>query len=189
LGQCKIWLRQHIPNAAVVPTASTAAAARAVAENTENTWDAAICSKICADVYSGLQVLHEGIQDGEGASFPSVSLLQNGHASFLSLFSANQTRFIVLSTNTDAEFSLTKPSKFRGLIRITARPDADVGELIPALKLPIVRIDRRPSPRSRTMNYFLEVQAHGATNEREWVEKVKSGSQFINGTVLGVWHL
>lgn len=46
---------------------STAAAAQALLKSAGNC--AAICSKICAVLYDGLEVLFEGIQDNAGTCF------------------------------------------------------------------------------------------------------------------------
>ena len=53
--------------------ASTAGAAKTLAETNERCTDAAVCSKICAQIYNGLQVVAEGIQD-ESCESNRVSL-------------------------------------------------------------------------------------------------------------------
>jgi prephenate dehydratase len=62
-AQCRRWLRDVLPEAAVVLSPSTADAARAVRDGE---FDAAISAPIAADHY-GLQVLASDIHDNEGA--------------------------------------------------------------------------------------------------------------------------
>lgn len=57
LGQCRAFLAQKFPSASLEKVASTAAAAEAVL-NSPNC--AAICSKLCATVFDGLEILFEG---------------------------------------------------------------------------------------------------------------------------------
>lgn len=163
LGQCRGWLARHVPNAILVPVASTAAAAKSLAENLEAKGDAAICAKVCVDMYPGLNMLYEGIQDG----------------------TANQTRFMVMASHRDAPLPPPTSRKYRGLIRAVAARDSHVGGLISALTLPLVHIDRRPS--SKGMCYFLEVEAEEAMNEKEWAEQIASACQLVHGESLGIW--
>jgi prephenate dehydratase len=64
LGQCKHWLATHLPNAAVVPAASTADAVRLVAEDGTGT-HAAIGPRLAARRY-GAVMLAEGLEDDPG---------------------------------------------------------------------------------------------------------------------------
>jgi len=61
LGQCRQWLRTHVPQASTQATFDTAGAARAVAEADDATM-AAIASRRAADVY-GLAVVAEDLED------------------------------------------------------------------------------------------------------------------------------
>ena len=63
LGQCRDWLRAHVPDATPEATPDTAGAARAVAEAGEPA-TAAVASRRAAERY-GLAVLAEGLQDNE----------------------------------------------------------------------------------------------------------------------------
>jgi len=69
LGQCKAFLKECLPKASMVPTDSTASAARALLDPPSKDVDplksAAICSTIVTSLFSGLEVLCAGIQDGE----------------------------------------------------------------------------------------------------------------------------
>ncbi len=61
LGQCRLWLQMHFPNAGLVPTASTTAAARIAASEADK-GAAALGSPLAAQL-NGLAVLAENIQD------------------------------------------------------------------------------------------------------------------------------
>lgn len=69
LGQCKAFLKGYLPRASLVPTDSTASAARALLNAPSESFDpfksAAICSTVVTALFPGLEVLHTGIQDGE----------------------------------------------------------------------------------------------------------------------------
>lgn len=62
-AQCRRWLREHLPGASFVPAASTADAARAVADG-EHT--GAVASSIAGELYS-LEALETGVEDNDGA--------------------------------------------------------------------------------------------------------------------------
>jgi prephenate dehydratase len=64
LGQCKGWLAEHMPGAAVVPAASTADAVREVAQDRSGT-HAAIGPRMAARRY-GAVMLAEGMEDDPG---------------------------------------------------------------------------------------------------------------------------
>lgn len=59
LGQCRIWLATHLPNAVLVPQKSNSSAAQLAASTNEG---AAIASKSAADIY-GLDILETAIND------------------------------------------------------------------------------------------------------------------------------
>lgn len=71
-AQCRAWLAEHVPGAEVIPAASTAAAAAAVAAGE---FDAAICAGRAASVYD-LEVRADDIADNRDAQtrFILVSL-------------------------------------------------------------------------------------------------------------------
>lgn len=62
LGQCRRWIQRNLPDADVVETASTAAAAQLAARDPSV---AAIASEVAAEVY-GLHVLEREIEDSPG---------------------------------------------------------------------------------------------------------------------------
>lgn len=61
LGQCRVWLSRHLPNATLVNAWDTAGSAEIVARE-KNPTQAAICSKTAAEAY-GLQAFDEHIED------------------------------------------------------------------------------------------------------------------------------
>lgn len=65
LVQCRTWLATRLPGAQTVATASTAAAAEALARDTSE-YDAALVARVAADHY-GLDVLAEDIADNPSA--------------------------------------------------------------------------------------------------------------------------
>ena len=75
-AQCRDWLSRHLPQALVVPAASTAAAAEAVASGVTD-YDAAIAGPLAATTY-GLDVLAAAIQDSD-AHTRFVLLTPPGH--------------------------------------------------------------------------------------------------------------
>lgn len=62
-AQCRAWVARHLPDALVVPAASTAAAAEAVASGVAD-YDAAIAGPLAGATYA-LDVLASGIQDND----------------------------------------------------------------------------------------------------------------------------
>jgi prephenate dehydratase len=60
LGQCQDFLNAYLPNAARVKVTSTALAAHSLLSSPRS--HAAICSKVCATLFDGLEVLRESIQ-------------------------------------------------------------------------------------------------------------------------------
>jgi len=68
LGQCRQYLATHLPAAQLVKIPSTAAAAEAVSTQADidDADSAAICSKICLQLFDNLEMLQEGVQDSHG---------------------------------------------------------------------------------------------------------------------------
>lgn len=75
-AQCRRWLHDHLPNAEVVATTSTAAAAEALTMP-DPPFEAAIAQRIAADYY-GLTVLRDGIADNDEASTRFVVVCRPG---------------------------------------------------------------------------------------------------------------
>jgi len=76
LGQCTQWIARNLPNATVLPAASTADAVREVAESGDGTV-AAIGPRLAADLY-GATILAEGIEDHPGNETRFVWLARRG---------------------------------------------------------------------------------------------------------------
>jgi prephenate dehydratase len=76
LGQCSLWLDQHMPQAKRVKADSTATAARNLlrdrSKESQKLREAAICSEVCVHTYAGLRLLRRGIQDRNGPSIHSA---------------------------------------------------------------------------------------------------------------------
>ncbi|MBD2759598.1 prephenate dehydratase [Yimella sp. cx-573] len=64
--QVRGWMAANAPDAAYVPTLSTAAAAEALGSEAEVPYDAAVCARMAADTF-GLEVLAEHIGDNAAA--------------------------------------------------------------------------------------------------------------------------
>ncbi|KAG2159963.1 Prephenate dehydratase-domain-containing protein [Suillus bovinus] len=182
LGQCKAFLKEILPRASLVPTDSTASAARTLLGPPSDNFDpfksAAICSTVVTSLFPGLEVLHTGIQDGE----------------------SNMTRFYIVSYGVDVQVPWQTPPihQKRALIRLLPDTDSvswDFSRAIKALKIPISRIDRRPSPYSSTFHdiYFLEVFAEGGKeSDVTWCDCVNQAVERLRqagleSTVLGIW--
>ncbi|KAF8273919.1 Prephenate dehydratase-domain-containing protein [Lactarius quietus] len=181
LGQCQRFLAAHLPEAQLVSVASTAAAAEAVSKQVDTTTDcAAICSKICLQLFAGLELLYEGIQ--------------NEHQNF--------TRFYVLANHPSSPLPNT-PINGRGelnaLIRmelqqkgelnITSQgsPHPTITDLLAALRLPAVRIDRRPSVQRELFGsvYLVEVIDDKASNDSQLSQGV--GEEGVVAVLLSPW--
>jgi prephenate dehydratase len=196
-----------MPGVTVQRAPSTAAAAKALLLP-ENRTASAICSKLCVDLFPGLEVLLEGIEDRS----PSGKLARESSPPNYSSFCAdwlgedNYTRFYVLATALDIPVPWTSPALTQryGLLRMSIpRPDKppppswtgpSVTDRIVAIALPMNRIDRRPSPDvdGNIDMYFVEVRDNrddGATwagRLEQAVERVKAlGGDAV---VLGFWE-
>lgn len=133
LGQCKHWLRQHLPQAEIVVAASTTAAAQDALKDPHT---AAVGSRLAAEL--GLLVVRERIQDHEG----------------------NATRFVVAgkqltspSGNDKTTLVFTTPHE-RGALR-------RVLEVFDAEGLNLTRIESRPL-RGQLWQYafFTDLEGH-----------------------------
>lgn len=182
LGQCKAFLKEFLPRASLMPTDSTASAARALLNPPSEGFDplksAAICSTVVTSLFPGLEVLRTGIQDGE----------------------SNMTRFYIVSYGVDVQVPWQTPPAYqkRALIRLLPDRDSvawDFSRAIKALGIPISRIDRRPSLHSATFHdvYFLEVYAEGGKeSDVTWFDCVNQAVERLRqaglkSTVLGIW--
>lgn len=196
LGQCSQFIAKHLPDATLVKTASTAAAAEFIATHDKRAESAAICSKFCTTLFDNLQALHEGIQN----------------------VNFNFTRFYILANDLKLPLPLPPSRNPRqALVRIDVGPplshnteclsSVSITDLLGALRLSATRIDRRPSlepskyrhtyfveviDRSRSASY-LEKEGRGdEVDEKRWADKVFHGAGRVIGagggaSVLGIW--
>ncbi|KAF9044809.1 PDT-domain-containing protein [Hymenopellis radicata] len=171
LGQCSTFIGQHLPGVSIKKTSSTAAAARAVLSGPSNT-AAAICSKICATIFEGTEILREGIQNQKD----------------------NFTRFYIISQ--DSSISIPQPSaatEQSALLRLRpVPPETDLINALQVLNLQVRRIDRRPALDAPPFHdiYFVEVYSKGVSPS--WKDKIEKGRQRVQnlGAVIelvGLW--
>ncbi|KAH9984167.1 Prephenate dehydratase-domain-containing protein [Russula vinacea] len=193
LGQCSHFLATNLPTARLVKVSSTAAAAEAVSMQAgdEAADSAAICSKICLQLFGNLEMLQEGIQDS--------------HHNF--------TRFYILANHPSSPLPNTR-SNGRGECNALVRLEGarvTVSDLLAALRLPVVRMDRRPSitvPHERFGSvYLVEVMDDersdgfrpsecggevGTTSLPSWKDRVLGAIARVvesggRATLLGTW--
>ncbi|KAJ6455806.1 Prephenate dehydratase-domain-containing protein [Mycena sanguinolenta] len=176
LGQCRSFLTKNFPHASLEKMPSTAAAAEAILTSPKC---AAICSKLCATLFNGLEILFEGIQD------------QNN----------NFTRFHVLTLTQDIELpppAYPAPSQTHCLMRLSARRDVTsrappINQILAALDLTVSRLDRRPQLNSSFPFcdvYFAELEkgeAHSPWNSdvEKAIGRVKALG--VEAELLGIW--
>jgi len=119
LAQCRRWLEENLPAAGQLVAASTALAARAVAEGQ---YDAAVCAPIAGQRY-GLDVLADDIADHRGAVTRFVLVSRPGPLPART--GADKTTVVaVIADRTGALLELLTEFAVRGisLTRIESRP-------------------------------------------------------------------
>lgn len=140
LAQCRQWLRQHLPNVALVPQASTsAAAAEAAAANDPG--EAALATAAAGEFY-GLNVLAENIED-----------LPN-----------NRTRFFVIG---HTEPGPTGRDKTSVVFTTPHRSGALAAALVPlsAHQINLTLIQSRPAPTRLEGPYIFYLDFEGHQSE------------------------
>ncbi len=150
LGQCKVWIRRHLPNVLLFETASTAKAAK-IAEKDASV--AAIASLAASDIYS-LNVLAGGIEDKTN----------------------NITRFLVIgkeipkrSGNDKTSFMFTIRDKVGALYQIL--------EPFYRNSINLTRIESRPS-KQKNWSYIFYVDVDGHIEDEQIKESLKEIEQF-----------
>jgi chorismate mutase/prephenate dehydratase len=144
LGQCKHWLRQHLPHAEQIVSASTTAAAEAALADPHA---AAIGSRLAAAI--GLLVVRHGIEDHAG----------------------NATRFVVLGKTPAAPTGDDKTSLVfstpheRGALRRVLEVFDDEG-------LNLTRIESRPA-RAQRWEYVFFTDLEGHAEDRAVVRALE----------------
>jgi hypothetical protein len=198
LGQCRQFLATYLPAAQLVKVPSTAAAAEAVSTRADDgaADSAAICSKICLQLFGNIETLQEGIQDSHGEFKPDyLGRAARWELKFLIsrllffLRKDNFTRFYILANHPSSPLPYTRSNghgERNALIRLEVLQTAEsesqdtpivtVSDLLAALRLPVLRVDRRPStsaPREQFGSvYLLEVMDDGRWLDGRCADKV-----------------
>ncbi|KAK7023721.1 Prephenate dehydratase domain-containing protein [Favolaschia claudopus] len=170
LGQCRGFLAQNFSSASLEKVASTAAAAQAVLTSNDC---AAICSRLCATIFDGLEILFEGIQDR----------------------SCNFTRFFILSPTQQSELPPSSSpigSETRSLVRLSSK-EMCISQVLAALNMLVSRLDRRPQLESSGLSqdvYFAELTK--GDSDSPWILEVSQALQRVRASggkaeMLGIW--
>lgn len=196
-AQTRGWVSQHLPGAMVVPAASTAAAAEALASG-HTEWDAAICAPLAATAY-GLTTVAEGIGDNPAAQTRFVLVGRAGMS--VPPTGADKTTLVVYirDDHAGALLELLEEFNLRGvnLSRIESRPtgvglgkycfsidceghieDARVGEALMGLKRSCADV-RFLGSYPRVDGQAPQVK-HGASDEEfhdatAWLARLRNG--------------
>ena len=162
-GQARLWLAEHLPGVAVLPSTSNGKAAELAAQDTTGTV-AAAGPRIAGEVY-GLNVLADNIQDIAG----------------------NVTRFLVIAQS--ASERATGRDKTAVVFSIRDRIGAlrDLADAFAANEVNLSSIQSRPSKR-RAWDYVFFVELDGHISEvrvRRALRKAEEHTVFLK--VLGSW--
>jgi chorismate mutase/prephenate dehydratase len=162
-GQTRLWLAEHLPGVAVLPSTSNGKAAELAAQDTTGTV-AAVGPRIAGEVYN-LNVLAENIQDIAG----------------------NVTRFLVIARS--ASEAPTGRDKTAVVCSIRDRIGAlrDLADAFAGNEVNLSSIQSRPSKR-RAWDYlfFIELDGHIAeVRVRRALRKAEEHTVFLK--VLGSW--
>jgi chorismate mutase/prephenate dehydratase len=162
-GQTRLWLAEHLPGVAVLPSTSNGKAAELAAQDTTGSI-AAIAPRIAGDVYR-LNELADNIQDAAG----------------------NVTRFLVVARSPSE--GATGHDKTAVVFSIRDRVGAlrDLAEAFSTNQVNLSSIQSRPSKR-RAWDYVFFVELDGHISEvrvREALRKAEEHTVFLK--VLGSW--
>jgi chorismate mutase/prephenate dehydratase len=162
-GQTRLWLAEHLPGVAVLPSTSNGKAAELAAQDTTGSV-AAIGPRIAGDVYR-LNALADNIQDVAG----------------------NVTRFLVVAKS--ASTAATGHDKTAVVFSIRDRIGAlrDLAEAFSTNAVNLSSIQSRPSKR-RAWDYVFFVELDGHVSEvgvRRALRKAEEHTVFLK--VLGSW--
>jgi chorismate mutase/prephenate dehydratase len=162
-GQTRLWLAEHLPGVAVLPSTSNGKAAELAAQDTTGTV-AAVGPRIAGEVYK-LNVLADNIQDIPG----------------------NVTRFLVIARS--ASEAPTGHDKTAVVFSIRDRVGAlrDLAEAFSSNEVNLSSIQSRPSKR-RAWDYVFFVELDGHISEvrvRRALRKAEEHTVFLK--VLGSW--
>ncbi len=145
LGQCKGWIKKHLPNVPLYETVSTAKAAR-IAEKDKET--AAIASLAASEIY-GLNVLASGIEDKTN----------------------NTTRFLVIGKQIPKPTGYDKTS-FMFSIKDKVGALYEILSPFYKNKINLTRIESRPS-KQRNWSYIFYVDIEGHLEDEKLKEALK----------------
>lgn len=139
LGQCRQWLSDNFPEAALVDAPSTAAAARSARSDAAG---AAIANPMAAKIH-GLEILHRELQDAAGTV----------------------TRFLLIGRDSPQP---TGKDRTTLMLALESRPGSLLETLAPLAehRLDMTRIESRPS-REEAWTYWFFVEIDGHANDPE----------------------
>lgn len=160
IGQCRIWLATHLPQAALVPQNSNASAAQMVANTRDS---AAIAAKSTAELY-GLSVLEIAINDQP----------------------ANKTRFIALGKYPTKPTELDKTS----LICVVKDKPGALHELLGVLanhKISMTRLESQPYEQGQYAFYIDFVGHQDEANVATAIKQIDAITKFCK--VLGSYPM
>ena len=146
IGQCRSWLRRHLPEASIEYVESTAIAVKMAEENPEI---AAIGSSLAADFYH-LPIVERGIQD----------------------FKNNETRFLVIGKKSVPKTNGIN-YKTSIVISVNDRPGALYDALLPfnRMNINLTRIESRPS-KKKAWDYYFFIDFRGHWEDENVTEAV-----------------
>ncbi len=161
-AQCRLWLEANVPGAKLMPTTSTADAARYVATHTKFSEETACIASILAAKQYGLKVVASSIED----------------------IASNTTRFIIISKN---DCRPTGEDRTSIVLALKDRVGALHDILVPfkTAKINLTKIESRPS-KKKAWNYFFFVDFEGHAEDTriaKTIEVLKESSTFFK--VLG----
>jgi len=141
IGQCRNWLRRHLPNVDIEYVESTTLAVKMASENP---YIAAIAGALAAEIYK-MPVLEKSIQDKKD----------------------NETRFLIIGKNPQPKTEgVTYKTSI--VISVSDRPGALFEALTPFSRLHInlTRIESRPS-KKRAWDYYFFIDFLGHWNDEQ----------------------
>ncbi|KAG6888028.1 hypothetical protein C0995_010993 [Termitomyces sp. Mi166 len=117
------------------------------------------------------------------------------------MLQANFTRFYLIARDKDAVIPETIHEKDsnRGLVRVSleppkSSPSQTISQILGALNMDVLRIDRRPSLQGNFSNtYFIEIQANATHQGREtWLLAASQAVEHIkqaggDAQLIGLW--
>ncbi len=151
LGQCRIWLGRHLPEATLVNAWDTAGSAEIVARDGDPA-QAAICARHAAEAY-GLEVFEERIEDDP----------------------TNQTRFLTFTREAAAESDPSIPQKTSLIVWTDHRPGmlAAVLQAFAGRGVNLTSLQSRPE-RSAPWTYRFYFEVEGGLAEPRLAEALEA---------------